>query len=409
MNKIKKFENFSNTVSDPNPSERSQDSIFVSIVSYRDPDVLSTLVSLIKNAKRPENIYISIVASVIQNHEDWVPSIVPIAEQFGANLNVKQVECREYHKIGELKSLADSVYNKEKYYMSVHSCTEFDPHWDDILIKQYDSISSISSKSNIVFTADPRSFIPTDEVIDGYNFFTNHKTRVSFQREGYDGSRVPISGFPPSISMDNFHEKDGSDNSEDSTSKYVDNIGFFKEYGFPKFSNRTFYEDEVFAPALGFSSKFIFSYAKEYLKNISVTKIAVAEEDFNFIALFNLIENDFSLITPRWLPLYHLYERKGMFPITRKSPLDFYEDKEELKNSESHEYIQKLIKKLDGEEDFSKRDYFNKTLCLDFKNKEFKLRKFFVVDGACMFANLAVSAYNFSTKENTLHWNKRDV
>lgn len=407
MNKVKKFENYSNTVFDQSPDSRNQSSIFVSIVSYRDSNVINCVKSLLLNAKRPRNINISVAISCIQNYEDWVQELIDFREISNAPFAIKVFEADEKFKFGELKAEADSEYNKENYYMSVHSSTEFDPHWDDILIKQYTTVCEVQKNNDIVFTADPRGFLPHDDPVDGYVYFTNHNTRVSFQREDYDGSKIPVCGFDQFVNSENIHL---GDESEEGVDYYLENLSFLKDTGIPKFSNRKFKKDEVLAVSLGFSSKFVFANARNYLKTNSSSIPFIDEEDFNFFSYLNLLKNRFVLMTPRWLPLYHLYERRGYMPILRKSPKDFYESISDLKNEESFIYLNKMIQDIRTEiDDAEFVDYINHSIPIDWEELEFKTRSKTVVDPFVECVNLFVSAYNFSTNENRLHWNKRDL
>lgn len=407
MNKVKKFENYSNTVFDQSPDSRNQSSIFVSIVSYRDSNVINCVKSLLLNAKRPRNINISVAISCIQNYEDWVQELIDFREISNAPFAIKVFEADEKFKFGELKAEADSEYNKENYYMSVHSSTEFDPHWDDILIKQYTTVCEVQKNNDIVFTADPRGFLPHDDPVDGYVYFTNHNTRVSFQREDYDGSKIPVCGFDQFVNSENIHL---GDESEEGVDYYLENLSFLKDTGIPKFSNRKFKKDEVLAVSLGFSSKFVFANARNYLKTNSSSISFIDEEDFNFFSYLNLLKNRFVLMTPRWLPLYHLYERRGYMPILRKSPKDFYESISDLKNEESFIYLNKMIQDIRTEiDDAEFVDYINHSIPIDWEELEFKTRSKTVVDPFVECVNLFVSAYNFSTNENRLHWNKRDL
>lgn len=406
MNKIKKFENYSNSISDLYPEHRSQKSIFVSLVSYRDENIENTVKSMLLNAKRPENIYISVVISSIGNHEQWSQFI---EDRLGTitNVTLKKFESGDKHNIGELRNIADAAYNREDFYMIVDSSSEFDPYWDDILIKQYTSICSIAQNDDIVLTADPRAFLPHDNPRDGFVFFTNHKTRSSFQREKYDGARIPISGYSPFLTGADIALKDIDSGDMESPSHYAKNLDFLNKYGFPKFSNRRFFKDEVLAPALGISSKFIFSNAKNYLRTNKIEDFVISDEDFDFISLINLIDSQFVIISPRWLPIYHEYDEEIEFLAKRKSPKDFYE--EDILNSKSYIYIQSIIDKIQNDDNYDKRNHLNDILSIDWEERSFKIRDKHIRDVVCEFANLFVNSYNFSTNENSLHWNKRDI
>lgn len=401
MNKIKPFDGYSNTVVDKYPDERIQKSIFVSIVSYRDENVINTIKSLFLNAKRPENIYVSLVVSAIGNHESWSLNLDREFAGLGT-VYIKKFECSDKHRIGELRSIADSSYNREDYYMIVNSSSEFDPHWDDILIKQYSTISKFASQSDFLFTADPRGYLPHDEVVDGYVYFTNHKTRISFQREEYDGSYIPTSGFSPFVS-----DPSEFSNESEHLSTFSNNMKFLQTFGFPKFSNRKFVKNEVLATPTGLSSKFIFCSAKNYFKANKIKNYIIDEEDFNFISFINLINSGFTLLTPRWLPIYNLYWEGNTFDV-KKSPKDFY-DESSLLESSSYIEINKIIGKIVDDENYEKRKYIDDMLCIDWEIGKFKIRDKFIRDSICEFANLSVISYNFSTGENSLHWNRRNL
>ena len=67
MNKLTRFEPYEKTIFNVNSHELSRKSIFVSIVSYRDPYVLETIKSMIRNAKNPDNLFISVIISEVDS------------------------------------------------------------------------------------------------------------------------------------------------------------------------------------------------------------------------------------------------------------------------------------------------------------------------------------------------------
>lgn len=413
MNTITNFENYSGTIFDRDGASRSRKSIFVSLTSYRDPNVINTIKSMVRNAARPENIYISVAVATFWNHEKWYMDVQDLKYTESANMIFKSFEVADVKTLGELKRVADSSYNKEDYYLSVSSSTEFDPNWDDILIKQFEDISSIKKSRKIVFTASPRGFLNHDDVVDGYVFYTNHKTKVSLQREEYDGSYIPICGYNEFIKESNLYNEVGDSPVEESelweTQEEVRqtkiNEQFLKDYGFPKFGSRKFRNDEYIASSLGLSSRFVFGSGRELVKDISHELDYIDEEDWEFSSFLSLLRHNYTILTVRFTPVYHLYEGSALLSEIRKSPKDFYEGKT-IVETPQYNHIIRLIDNLANAEpeDRVRMDYL---ISVDWDEKKFKLRTMQVNDNLVSAINSFVSLYNFSTNENTLHWNKK--
>jgi hypothetical protein len=412
MNRVTPFENYSNTIFDKNFEQRNNKTIFVSIPCYRDKNVINTIKSMILNAKRPENIYISVAFSLILNHEKWISEINQLASSSNINLKVKVHEVFEVNKIGELRSIADAEYNKEDYYMQISPSTEFDPMWDDILIKQYEDIINNRPNEKVIFTCEPRGYLPHDDVVEGYTFFTNHKTKISMQRQESDYCRVPIVGFNEFVLQEhidsNYTDQDDSQGlSQILQDEIVESLKaekFLEKNGFPIFTSRSFRKDEYIASALGVSSKFIFAKAKDYLKNNPADRDCIDFEEANFISFVNLLNSGYSIFSLRFTPLYHLYEGKDLFSPIRKSPKDFYEDTD-MSDTSSYKKCKKII------EDFNLLDMDKKArmgylFSIDWDANKFKVRSKQLDDVLVKCINSSVSLYNFSINENTLHWNK---
>lgn len=415
MNRVAPFENYSNTVFDRTKEDRDNKTIFVSIACYRDKNIINTIKSMILNAKRPENIYISISISTILNYEQWVTDIYDLAKSNSINLRVKTDEAFEVHKIGELRAKADSSYNKEDYYMSISSSTEFDPFWDDILIKQYEDISNNRPNEKVVFTCEPRGYLPHDDVVEGYTFFTNHKTKISMQRQEFDASRVPVVGFNEFVLEEyldvHYINKDGepglSQLLQEEITESLKAEKFLEKNGFPIFTSRSFRKDEYIASSLGFSSKFIFAKAKDYLKDNPVDKDCIDFEDSDFISFVNLLNSGYSIFSLRFTPLYHLYEGKDLFSPVRSSPKDFYEEAD-ISDTLSYKKCKKIIQNFNSL-DIDKKIRMNLLFSIDWDEKKFKIRSKQLDDILVKCINSSISLYNFSINENTLHWNKTGI
>ena len=204
---------FEETPFDPEElaNQRKSDSIFISIVAENE-DVYKTIESLYNNARYPNNIFVSCTIGVVGHsyslftethqspidHPNLKVTIVPVS--------IVSVEGGKedyvYDTYGKLRQLTDSNYNNETYFMNIGSDMRFDPDWDIVLMKQYQSLSELDSK--FILTGFPRAFLPHDNETEGFKFYMNHKEMTTLQREEYDGGRYPASGIMERSNMQKF-------------------------------------------------------------------------------------------------------------------------------------------------------------------------------------------------------------
>jgi hypothetical protein len=413
MNVPTTFENYSGSLYDHDKDKRVSQSIFVSIVSYRDPNIINTLHSLLANCKSQENLTVSIVACVFKNPERWVNELKSVVNSISngstAKIILEIVEASKIHNLGELKNISHEAYNKEDFYLSVSSSSEFDPYWDDILIKQFNTLSLMRGNDNFVLTCNPRGFITHDNIVPGYVFFTNHKTNMSFQREEYDGSRPIVSGYNNFADEKNPLPGKGLYNSDDINKNFKKTVlaeNFLNKYGFVIFNDRKFLKNEYICTSNGISDRFIFCDAKNYFKINKIENFVIDREDFNFISYMNFIKNRFDILTVRWTPVYHMYDDDSLLSIKRPSPSDNYQEKN-ISESDSYVSIIKSIKDLLESEDKHLAFSVNSSLSVDWENRVFKKSNSFSSDNVISGINSFISFYNFSTNENSLHWNNR--
>jgi len=407
MNIKKRYDPYTNTMLDVDKEDRERKSIFVSIVSYKDPNIVSTVDSLFLNAKKPENIFVSIAVTEIQPEQNpWIVELIA-RSQVNKNIRLNSININKSLTFGKLKKVADSEYNREDYYLSISSRSEFDPHWDDILIKQYDTINNILD-TNLIITAEPRGYLPHDDIVKGFVYYTNHKTKVSMQREEYDGSRIPISGYNEFISRNNIYT-DGSiaDQGSDlndfliQKEKVKSCEKFLSDYNIVEFNNRKFTKDEYIALASGVSHKFMFCEAKQYFKFNSSNVTLLDEIQFNFYSFINLVRNEVSILSLRFIPIYYLYKDGSSIVGPEYSPANLY-DEEEYKNCEGLYLIDRNMKKY-----LNSNNKLNELLSVDWSEKKFKVRETLMANPIISAINIFISLYNFSTYENSLHWNKK--
>tara|TARA_Y100001970_G_scaffold76942_1_gene97755 strand:- start:8789 stop:9790 length:1002 start_codon:yes stop_codon:yes gene_type:complete len=134
-------------------------SIFISIASYQDPLLVSTIFSAYENAQNKDQLVFS------------------ICDQSDEGIQLEEVEFKDqihYEHVDPLFSKgpcwarhrAQNFFNNENYFLQIDSHTQFAKDWDEIFIEQLNKISSIKSDDGYhekpIITSYPRGF----EVMD---------------------------------------------------------------------------------------------------------------------------------------------------------------------------------------------------------------------------------------------------
>ena len=107
-----------------------QETICVSVASYRDPDLIKTIKSCIDNAKHPDRIYFSIFS---QAKEDEHPDLSFINLN---NINYQKVHWSE--SLGACWARSYSTKNiRSKYILQIDSHSRFKENWDEMIVSSY--------------------------------------------------------------------------------------------------------------------------------------------------------------------------------------------------------------------------------------------------------------------------------
>lgn len=153
------------------------DTIFVQIASYRDPELQPTLQDLFQKAKRPENIFVGICHQYdIKGGEDQhlFKNSFPRPKQ----LRIDEVDYRESAGVCWARNRVQKLYLGEKWIMQIDSHMRLRENWDEIIIND---IKKINGGKNIVFTNVASSYdqktnnITLNEISSavGISFFDN--------------------------------------------------------------------------------------------------------------------------------------------------------------------------------------------------------------------------------------------
>jgi len=149
-----------------------KNTIFVQIASYRDPELLPTIIDCIRNAKFPENLFFSIC----WQKEDEDRSI----DQFKSNknFNIIEVDWKDSKGACWARNLTQSNYNGEKFSLQLDSHHRFVKDWDEKLINCW---NNLDDKMGILTGYPPNYFPDKDEstwnhnpqICNIYNFDNN--------------------------------------------------------------------------------------------------------------------------------------------------------------------------------------------------------------------------------------------
>lgn len=132
--------------------------IFVSIASYRDPELLKTINSLLSNAKNPESLRITI-AWQHSFEDDWDK----LSEyENDHRFNILDIDYKESSGVCWARSIIQKEYKGEDYYLQLDSHHRFEKNWDQTL-KDYLHYLQCVGHNKPVLTAYLPSYFPSTE------------------------------------------------------------------------------------------------------------------------------------------------------------------------------------------------------------------------------------------------------
>ncbi|NDJ56607.1 glycosyltransferase [Enterobacteriaceae bacterium 4M9] len=165
--------------------------IFVSVASYRDTELLPTLENMFSEAEHPQHLHISICWQDDLNIQPFINKGMTLVETFshadfvgysfewqGAAIDVIAVNYFNSKGACWARSLAESRYSQESYFMQIDSHSRFITHWDSVMINTLESLR-LQSERPVLSCYPP-----------GYTF---NKAEQE-ERQSYT-SRVVFAGF----------------------------------------------------------------------------------------------------------------------------------------------------------------------------------------------------------------------
>lgn len=124
------------------------DNIFVSIASYKDPELKFTVDTLYENAKNPEKVFTGICQ---QDHPDNFLTF--------ENPNIKTINFNYIESRGVCwaRKKVQKMYNGEGYFLQIDSHIAMEKNWDELLIDQMEQAGKVT-KNKVLFAQFPSGY-----------------------------------------------------------------------------------------------------------------------------------------------------------------------------------------------------------------------------------------------------------
>lgn len=120
---------------------KNDNSIFVSIASYRDDDTINTIIDCFSKSKNPSKIFIGICQ---QNKDSDTDTIFnekySYIEKYINNIRIIRIPYFEAKGPTYARYLCSSLWNGETYYLQIDSHIRFSENWDELSINMINSI-----------------------------------------------------------------------------------------------------------------------------------------------------------------------------------------------------------------------------------------------------------------------------
>lgn len=127
--------------------------IFVSIASYCDPVLPFTLERAVATAADPSRLHFGVV-------DQSPPGMTRVTAPAPARLSLVQVDARDARGPCWARALAMSLYDFEEWFLQLDSHMDFDPGWDEILVRQALALDVL--RRPVVLSSYPDAFVFED-------------------------------------------------------------------------------------------------------------------------------------------------------------------------------------------------------------------------------------------------------
>ena len=150
-------------------SDKNKSTIFVSIASYRDSECYHTIKDIFNKASNPKRVFIGVVWQ-------YMPGIDQdnVQNDYGDRVKIIEVDANKSRGVCWARSIAQSIWDGQDFYLQVDSHSRFINNWDVILFEEIDKCQS----NNVVLSTICMQYTPPDVYgplsattmrIDGFN------------------------------------------------------------------------------------------------------------------------------------------------------------------------------------------------------------------------------------------------
>ena len=131
------------------------DTIFIQIASYRDAQLVPTVLDCLKQAKHPENIRIGICWQFAEGESIAEISSLP-------QVRFLAVPYKESRGACWAREIASNLYDGQDFFMQIDSHHRFAEHWDEKALEMIKGLEADGVKKPLI-TAYPPSFDPNND------------------------------------------------------------------------------------------------------------------------------------------------------------------------------------------------------------------------------------------------------
>ena len=144
--------------------------IFISVASYRDPELERTIRSALDNAASPQDLYFGVM---LQEFERFAPDL-----SWVPNLTLQTIHPKMARGAGYARAQIVPMYSGQDYFLQIDSHTIFEKNWDQLCIDQYKKAQEVSKNNKIILSYFPPPFyVESNKQI---SIIKNSKTQLPY-------------------------------------------------------------------------------------------------------------------------------------------------------------------------------------------------------------------------------------
>ncbi|MGD8163215.1 GlcNAc-transferase family protein [Pantoea sp. FN0307] len=177
--------------------------IFISIASYRDPELLPTLRDMLRHAAHPENLHIAICwqdneMPEVFEQAGFTPQggrVVEGREVLMFRYNQARIDVISVHYYTSqgacwARSLAETLFENERYFLQIDSHCRFIPDWDNEMTVMLRQLQTTSPRP--IISSYPPAYKPGDDEEASKKTYVS---RLIFRE--YDTQGIPMFSSTP--------------------------------------------------------------------------------------------------------------------------------------------------------------------------------------------------------------------